>query len=1201
MADNRNPASLDPRVRAAAALALMTGADFPAEAGALLNALGYASDRTLPNQTGDPAEFLDRFPAENPNTNAERAFRAAAASIRILFQIIDDDIGERLQGSFFQDDAFNRGNARSFLFIAVELNGGSYKRGGYAEFTRAINKRFDIPSVVLFRDADGLLTFAFVHRRPNKRRPQHDVVGSVSLVREINPAAPHRAHLDILADLSLDSRLRWMSDNRKPRNFDGLLDAWLDALDTQELNRRFYRELLAWFERACGQAQFPTTGVKTLRPQEHVIRLITRLLFIWFIKEKGLVASALFKEEQVKSLLKDYDRDSGDSYYRAVLQNLFFATLNTEIGGRGFSAQANRTHRDFSRCRYRDEMADPDALIELFKQTPFINGGLFDCLDSEQASGGGGWRIDCFSDNPAQRMGYSIPNRLFFGDGGLITLFDRYKFTVEENTPVEQDVALDPELLGKVFENLLAAYNPETRENARKQTGSFYTPREVVDYMVDEALTEALAKEADPDDGDRQYWRERVGYLLDYADAAELFTENERGRLVRAIAQLRILDPAVGSGAFPMSALHKLTLALRRLDPENTRWQALQRELAGEQATAAFQLDARRDRDARLDNISAVFEAYHDSDFGRKLYLIQNSIFGVDIQPVACQIAKLRFFISLAIEQNPSADARNNYGVHPLPNLETRFVAADALLSLGPQKTLAQTDAVQKLEREIADNRERHFHAANRNEKRRRRRADERLRSRLAKALQKAEFSAEDAAKVANWDPYDQNASADWFDPAYMFGVTSGFDVVIGNPPYVQLQKNGGQLANKYQNAGYAAFARRGDLYQLFQEKGLRLLTLGRGLLSLITSNSWLKAEYGKATRRLIAENHTPLRLVEMGKDVFENVSVDSTVLIARHGKSDENGIAVDMDRLADKTFPPAGVHWSPFTLELDKPWSILSSIEQSMMGKMESIGTPLKGWNVSINFGVKTGYNEAFLIDGKTRQRLVAADPKSDEVIKPILRGKDIRRYSYNWANIWVILAQYGSNTFLKERYPAVYGHLLRFKSQLEQRGQCRYGGKGNKGQHHWLELDNNPTDAYLANFAKEKLTWIVLVTNGRFAYDDSGIYSEASTFIMTGEHLKYLCSMLNSNLIRWFVQQVAPTSGMGTLQWKKAYVERIPIPKIPEEEQRPFIALVDKILAAKAADAGADTSKWEAEIDNLVYALYGLTEEEVAAVRAG
>ena len=267
---------------------------------------------------------------------------------------------------------------------------------------------------------------------------------------------------------------------------------------------------------------------------------------------------------------------------------------------------------------------------------------------------------------------------------GLITLFERYKFTVEENTPAEREVALDPELLGKVFENLLAAFNPETRENARKQSGSYYTPRTVVDYMVDEALVATLAQKAMPSDSDANSWNDRLRDLLDYdvADAETTFEDAEREAIVRAIADTKVLDPAVGSGAFPMGVLHKLTLALRRLDPENELWAELQREQARERAASAFDTDDQAARDAELEEISDTFQRYRESDFGRKLYLIQNGIYGVDIQPIATQIAKLRFFISLAIDQEPTDVADDNYGIKPLPNLETRFVAADSLLGI---------------------------------------------------------------------------------------------------------------------------------------------------------------------------------------------------------------------------------------------------------------------------------------------------------------------------------------------------------------------------------------------------------------------------------------------------------------------------------------------------------------------------------------
>ena len=827
----------------------------------LLGVLGYRSELTL-ELSGDVADFIAQFPAGKPDTVGEQAFRRDAQSVRILFQLTDAET-TTVQSGLFDAKQLEKAITRSFLFVAVELKGESYVRGEYAQFTREINKRFFMPVVVLFKTADQLITLSFVHRRLYKKDPNRDVLGSVSLIREIAPHDPHRAHLDILAELSLSERLQWMDANGKPHNFDGLLAAWLDTLDIEKLNNRFYIDLFAWFETAVSEARFPTRERKVLKPEEHIIRLITRLLFVWFIKEKGLVAEDLFVEARVKKLLKDYDREGGDSYYRAVLQNLFFATLNTEIDKRGFSKKSNTTHRDFSRYRYKRELAGPDALLDLFRETPFINGGLFDCLDSEVATGDGGYRIDCFSDNPRHGADlFSIPNGLFFSDDGLISLFNRYKFTVEENTPIEQEVALDPELLGKVFENLLAAYNPETRETVRKQTGSYYTPREVVDYMVDEALVATLVEKCPPADADVDFYRDCLRYLLDYEDAFEdaheLFEEAEASGIVRAISEIKVLDPAVGSGAFPMGVLHKLTLALRRLDPDNKRWKTLQRERARAKADAAFATTDQQERDAELLEISETFERYRDSDFGRKLYLIQNSIFGVDIQTIATQIAKLRFFISLAIEQEPDESAEN-FGIKPLPNLETRFVTANTLLGLEKpvQLTLGQTAAVKDLERQLSENREQHFHATTRPKKLECWKRDGRLRSELAKKLKQDGWAAGDADKVAGWDPYDQNAVADWFDAEYMFGVTDGFDVVIGNPPYVRQEDIQPKVYKDSLTKAYSdAATSRSDLYCYFYARGVQLLVDG-GMHVFICSNSWLDVGYGaKLQEYLLANAH---------------------------------------------------------------------------------------------------------------------------------------------------------------------------------------------------------------------------------------------------------------------------------------------------------------------------------------------------------
>ena len=1222
------------------ALAGITQGDFVDAGRRLLETLGYSSDRTL-ELSGTVDDFIAEFSAPNPNTQTETRFRERARSARILFQFTDSEIAAA-QPSLLDSADFDSGNSRSFMFIAVELRGKSYPRGAYVELTREINKRLRVPTVVLFRTANDRFSVAFVHRRQRKRDPTRDVLGSVSLIREIDTSNPHRAHLDILRKLALSARLSWMNAHRELHNFDGLLAAWLEALDTEELNRSFYRQLFTWFERAIEEAKFPKNQTVTLSSEEHIIRLITRLLFVWFIKEKGLIAPELFIEAQIESLLRHYDRESGDSYYRAVLQNLFFATLNSEIKVRRFSTNSREDHREPSYYRFKEEIADPDRLLGLFGQTPFINGGLFDCLDSRKAPREGGYRIDCFSDNVIRPGSddfeiLSIPNRLFFDEKGLISLFSRFQFTVEENTPTEKEVALDPELLGKVFENLLAAYNPETRETARKQTGSYYTPRAVVDYMVDEALLASLAQNCTPADGDTEFWKERLSYLLDHEDAFddahELFEDVEKEGLVRAIAQIKLIDPAVGSGAFPMGALHKLTLALRRVDHDNRHWERLQKDLAGQRASAAFETPNRSERNAELERISATFDKYRDSDFGRKLYLIQNSIYGVDIQPIACQIARLRFFISLAIEQERNPDAEN-FGIKPLPNLETKFVAANTLigLNLSTVEPLLQEEALQKLLRKIAENREKQFLPSGRRQKLTYLREENLLLEQLSEALderrkawhasqhkeiarqvalipnkrgrellrddllkqfekRKAEFNSGlvNAQKIANWTPLDQNAQADWFDASYMFGVAEGFDIVIGNPPYIQLQKNSGKLGKFYKDAGYTTFASTGDIYQLFFEKGCQLLVPRNGFLSYITSNSWLKAEYGKRLRCYFSEQHTPLLLLEMGKDIFENAIVDTSILMVQEGKSGETGKAVDMDRLPEKQFPPDEKVWGQLRPEREKPWAALSAIERSIMDKMEAIGTPLKDWDIDINYGIKTGYNTAFIIDSEMRAELIAQDPKSDEIIKPVLRGRDIQRYQARWAQLWLIDTHngYGDVPPINiDDYPAVKTHLDKFYERLA----LRY----DKG----LTPYNLRNCAYYEQFANEKIVWIELVNRGRFAYDESGIFCEATAFMMTGPCIKYLCAMLNSKLIHWFLQQVAPTSGLGTLRWKKVYIESIPIPKVSAKIQDSLVHPIDEILSAKTANCEAESRKWEGEIDRKVFELFGLSQLEVQSI---
>ena len=1179
-----------------------------AQAEKLLGVLGYESVRYREEFDSGPNRFLefanqadhDRKIAKRP----QELIRETWNRIEMVFQYTEDELSTQADLFGGERFAYDTSRADSFLFLAVDLKDGDYPRHKLAVMTRAINRPFMMPVIVFFRyrrdDGTMALTLAVIHRRAHKLDAGKDVLERATLIKDIQLAEPHRAHLDILTELALESLTR----EKQLRTFDTLHAAWEGVLDTEELNRSFYTKLFRWFEHAVEACSFPDDGAGEGNAERHVIRMITRILFIWFLKEKRLVPEQFFEESFADEQLKNHGTD-GTDYYRAVLQNLFFATLNTPIEKRAFSRVDRSTHRDFTKYRYADLLVDRDRLMKEFETVPFVNGGLFDCLDTFEHTGGGGRRIDVFTDNVDHRKLLEVPVHIFFDpDRGLFPVLRKYKFTVEENTPLDQEVALDPELLGKTFENLLAAYNPETREHARRTTGSYYTPRVVVDYMVQEALVEHLSRIVDPYDSDREWLEERLRHLfaIDQGEGAfggkrrqgrnpgdddHLIHNTEIASLIDAIDRLRIIDPACGSGAFPMGILHKLVMALAKIDPRNERWKA-------------HQLDAARkikDPAVRRNAVRTVELAFAPErvfgDFGRKLYLIQHVIHGVDIQPIATQIAKLRFFISLIIEQPTTPDPDANFGLEPLPNLETCFVAADTLKRLDrPVQHELLSPKVQRLEADLRVHRRNWFDAHDRDAKWELRKRDRRLRSRLRGALLEDKWNESAADAVANWDAYDQNARADWFDPEWMFGLVEGFDIVIGNPPYIQLQKNASELAARYEDAAYSTFLKSGDIYVLFCERGVDLLRPELGILTYITSNSWLRAKYGKKLRRLLVERHTPLRLLEMGGEVFENTIVDSSVLIAREGGAAAQVPAVDLERLpSGVTFPDLPRNaWDEVRLSGDGPWSILSKREWAVMDKMQTVGVPLKDWeDISIYYGIKTGYNDAFIIDTSTRKRLIAEDSQSADILKPILRGQDIDRYRANWAGLWLIDNHNGYNNIPPVQvtdYPAVKKHLDQYYNTLAARHD--------KG----ITPYNLRNCAYHAEFSKRKLFWMDMSDRGRFCLSDSTVFCNDKGFILTGPSLRYLCAVLNSRLVSWLMERTGLTTGMGLVQWKKFAVEAIPIPKLSAKEERPFHRLVDTILSTKDANHSADISSHQADLDRRVYQLYGLTTREIAAV---
>ena len=1148
--------------------------------------IGYDSDRTF-TLDGAPKTFFAQFPhPSGKSTQSEKDFIRKVDAVHLIFQLANDDLAE-------QDNLFNKGfdksKHNSFMFVAADLAEQQYTRSDYATLTREISKRFAMPVFVLFRRTD-FVSLAFAHRRPSRKPGHHrEVLDKVSLLRDINCHKPHAGHLSILADLTFAKRCEWITQNHSTVTFDGLYKALLAELDTKELSKRFYRELLEWFNWAVAEAKFPPAQ----KAENHVIRLITRMLFVWFVKEKELIAEELFAAHQVKKLLKKFGDNHGD-YYRAILQNLFFATLNTEIHKRGFSAAQPKTHRNFNLYRYADLMQDKDALLALLNKTPFINGGLFDCLDSEEGIKEGGYRIDCFTDREQQGKDLHIPDKLFFDEQrGLLPLLGGYKFTVEESTPIEQEVALDPELLGNVFENLLANYNPETQETARKQTGSFYTPRAVVDYMVDVSLLAYLGDKVTPSDGDANRWQERLRYLLDYAsvsdDAAKLFKPQEKKKIVGAIANIKVLDPAVGSGAFPMAVLHKLSLVLSRLDGQNKLWRKLQKGIAMQKTDAAYNEKDDAKRKARLNEIDNTFKCYSE-DFGRKLFLIQNSIFGVDIQPIACQIAKLRFFITLAIEQGAKPN-EDNFGIKPLPNLETRFVAGNTLVGVA-QSVVARmlvSPKVEKTQAELKEIRERHFNANTRQQKIDCTEQFKQKKRTLADELKRANFGDDEADKIAAWDPFDQNAVAGWFDPEWMFGEKDGFDIVIGNPPYIRQERIRAYKPAfmRFYGNTYTGTA---DIYVYFYECGINLLK-DKGYLCFITSNKWMRAQYGEKLRRFMKPRL--MQIIDFGgHQIFDNATVDTNILLYGKARADATfNYGFQLPAISEQPL------YAMLRDDLDAKIYILQPPNiLAIKRKIEANGIPLKDWDVNINYGIKTGYNEAFIIDTAKRDELIAQDPKSAEIIKPILRGRDIQAYELNWAGLWMI-ATFPALNINIDNYVAVKNHLLNFgKNRLEQSGKITNGIKARKRtSNKWFETQDQI--AYHTEFGKEKIVYSETLNRNKFFLDNEKYYLEKTSFMLIGEDLKFLLSVLNSKFFLFTYKSMfsSVTLGYEGFQLNKHAFEKYPIPKISAEKQQPYIALVDKILAAKEKDSSADISQWQREIDNLVYELYGLTKEEI------
>jgi len=859
----------------------------------------------------------------------------------------------------------------------------------------------------------------------------------------------------------------------------------------QALGDKFFLEIRNWY--------YWVVGTNSKIDPEYALRLIVRLLFCFFLKDKELIPNELFDELFVQMHLKENEEYR---YYNAILRNLFFRCLNAPLNER-------------SDIEHKKLMKHAPSVKEQFNKVPFLNGGIFNEHNGDDVP----LRNDYFF---AELQTQTLQGL----DGedhkvaGIIRILSQYHFklTLDESiVPEHYDKTVDPEFIGKVFESLLACIDAESKESRRKVTGSYYTPREIVASMVNDSLD---------------------AYLDGTLPRPESFTEENWTTM--QLLQCKILDPACGSGAFPCEIMNEI---MQRIDPHG--------------------------------------ELSQSERYRKKLEIIQKVIYGVDIQPIAVQISLFRLFLSLIQEIVPNK-RKDNYGIEPLPNLETKLVCADALIGLKKDRQgYLESQFIRNQFKELRETRNKYFKESDSREKDRLRKHDESLRKLLVTAMSaEGVLSDETTEQLATWNPYDQSKTSPFFDSSWMFGVAQ-YNIVIGNPPYIQLRKGKGTGAKRYKNCGYDTFTRTADIYMLFYERGWQLLEDG-GYLCFLTSNKWMRTGYGKPLRKFLCEKTNPIILIDLASmKVFRSAMVDVNILLFAKEENKHQTLTHVVRGIADLKV----VSNREMMAFSSSPWVILSSIEQSIKRKIEANGVPLKDWNIRINYGIKTGRIGAFIINGAKKDELITTDPKSAELLKSILRGKDIRRYGYKFANLWLINTHNGikgkgiSPVNIKD-YPSIKKHLDSFYPQLEKRAD-----QGNTPY-------NLRNCAYLGDFSKPKLLWAETMRIRkdrserfpRFAYTEEHFFTDSTCYIATGEDLIYVMAILNSAMGRYQLNQTVSMLDTGGFLMKKMYVEQIFICNASPLKKETIIAMVKSI-------SGEDD---EVALDNLIFDLYGLSETE-------
>jgi hypothetical protein len=688
-------------------------------------------------------------------------------------------------------------------------------------------------SLFVFYDDEGNFRFSFV--KANYLGTKRDFTDFKRYTYFVTPSQTNKTFIKQIGGCNFNS-----------------LDEIIQAFSVEPLNKQFYQDIAKSFYGLIGgkvkmgsrniefdtALNLPSTPVETNRKiyQEFAVRLIGRTIFCWFLKSKKSENSIpLVPESWLSSKTVVETNNEQHNYYHSVLEKLFFLVLNKK--------QEDR--KDY-------ELPKDQELI------PFLNGGLFEAQTD-----------DFFPTNSKGihqiAFDLKIPNQWFIE---LFVVLEQYNFTIDENSIYDAEVSIDPEMLGTIFENLLAEIDPDTEKSARKATGSFYTPREIVDYMVEQSLVQYLKTKVATENEEK---------LLElFKEGGEnKFEHTETKKILEALSDVKILDPACGSGAFPMGALHKIINALQKLDPDASWWK--ERQIENVPNALAKQM-----LKEKLDGESA--------DYVRKLGVIQNSIYGVDIQPIASEISKLRSFLSLVIDETIIDDAKNR-GIQALPNLEFKFITANTLIGLPDEENqqFGLFDNYEELE-QLKQLRAEYLQSH----------GSKKVKIKeLFLKVQKKAFKKDSnlftdvnsrSFLLTSWNPF-KNEQSTWFDPEWMFGIEK-FDIVIGNPPYVNIKNQSIYtreiLKTKYKYSG------GGDIYVAFMEIAFEKFLIPSGILTYIIPNKFFGANYGVKIRGYLKEDISILEIYNLvDEKVFESASISTIVLIASNSKSTSDGCLI--------------------------------------------------------------------------------------------------------------------------------------------------------------------------------------------------------------------------------------------------------------------------------------------------------------------